>query len=150
MRLIDADAMMKRLKAWDTNDAIDKALYNFALNRVLEAPTVEPDTTTHDSIPAENGRNDGDRTSGDCISRMQAIDALLGITAMRNTIPLDSAIFNIKKLPSVQPERPKGEWIHQSKFSRIECDQCGKVFRNSFAPKNFCPNCGADMKGEQE
>jgi hypothetical protein len=56
----------------------------------------------------------------------------------------------IKALTSAQPERPKGEWIHQSKFGRIECDQCGKVFRNSFAPKNFCPNCGADMRGEQE
>lgn len=43
MRLIDADAMMKRLKKWDTNDAIDKALYNFALSRVLEAPTVVPE-----------------------------------------------------------------------------------------------------------
>lgn len=43
MRLIDADAMMKRIKVWDTNDAMDKALYNFALNRVLEAPTVEPE-----------------------------------------------------------------------------------------------------------
>lgn len=43
MRLIDADAMTKRLKAWDTNDAIDKALYNFALSRVLEAPTVVPE-----------------------------------------------------------------------------------------------------------
>ena len=43
MRPIDADAMMKRLKAWDTNDAMDKALYNFALDRVLEAPTVEPE-----------------------------------------------------------------------------------------------------------
>ena len=42
MRLIDADALIERLKAWDTNDATDKALYNFALNRVLEAPTVEP------------------------------------------------------------------------------------------------------------
>ena len=40
----------------------------------------------------------------DSISRQAAIDALLGITAMRNTIPLDSAIFNIKKLPSAQPE----------------------------------------------
>lgn len=41
MRLIDADALIERLKAWDTNDTIDKALYNFALNRVLEAPTIE-------------------------------------------------------------------------------------------------------------
>ena len=30
---------------------------------------IEPYTTTHDSIPAETGKNDGDRTSGDCISR---------------------------------------------------------------------------------
>lgn len=30
---------------------------------------IEPDTTTHDSIPAKTGKNDGDRTSGDCISR---------------------------------------------------------------------------------
>lgn len=42
--------------------------------------------------------------SSDTISRAKAIEALLGITAMRNTIPLDSAIFNIKKLPSAQPE----------------------------------------------
>lgn len=44
----------------------------------------------------------------DLISRQAAIDALLGITAMRNTIPLDSAIFNIKKLPSAEPDR---KWI---------------------------------------
>ena len=56
----------------------------------------------------------------------------------------------IDELPSVQPERLKGKWIHQAKFSRIECDQCGKVFRNTFAPKNFCPNCGAKMDSERK
>ena len=64
-------------------------------------------------------------------------------------ISVEEAVRRIEQLPSVQPERPKGKWIHQVKFSRVECDQCGKVFRNSFAPKNFCPNCGADMRGEQ-
>ena len=43
------------------------------------------------------------RCSKDTIYRHAAIDALLGITAIRNTIPLDSAIFNIKKLPSAEP-----------------------------------------------
>lgn len=52
----------------------------------------------------------------DCISRQAAIEALLGITAMRNTIPLDSAIFNIKKLPSAQPERT--------------CVNCGRTANN--------------------
>lgn len=40
-RLIDADAMIDRLKQWDTKDKIDKALYNFTLNRVNEQPTVQ-------------------------------------------------------------------------------------------------------------
>lgn len=44
-----------------------------------------------------------DTSVGDMISRQAAIDALLGITAIRNTIPLDSAIFNIKKLPAAEP-----------------------------------------------
>lgn len=41
MRLIDADAMIKRLKEWDTEDPMDRTLYNFALNRILEQPTIE-------------------------------------------------------------------------------------------------------------
>ena len=51
---------------------------------------------------------------------------------------------------SAQPERKTGKWIHQAKFGRIECDQCSSVYRNAFTPKNFCPNCGADMRGERE
>ena len=78
------------------------------------------------------------------------IDGDAAIDAIRRCRFVVDAIEKINGLPSAQPERPKGEWIHQSKFSRIECDQCGKVFRNTFAPKNFCPNCGADMRGEQE
>ena len=42
MRLIDADAMIDRLKEWDTKDKTDKALYNFTLNRINEQPTIQP------------------------------------------------------------------------------------------------------------
>ena len=41
MELISKEALIKRLKEWNTNDSMDKALYNFALNRVIEQPTVE-------------------------------------------------------------------------------------------------------------
>lgn len=41
MRLIDADAMIDRLKEWDTKDKTDKALYNFTLNRINEQPTIQ-------------------------------------------------------------------------------------------------------------
>ena len=84
MRLIDADAMMERLKVWDTEDVVDKALFNFALNRVLDAPTVEP-------------------------------------------------------------ERNKGRWllISDGYTDYVKCDQCGNL---SYVERNFCPNCGANMR----
>ena len=88
--------------------------------------------------------------NSDTISRRQAIEALKEKVFHNLSDEFYGAMQVLDELPSVQPERPKEKWIHQAKFSRIECDQCGKVFRNSFAPKNFCPNCGADMRGERE
>ena len=46
MRLIDADKMLKRIESWNTSDAMDKALYNFTLNRIVEQPTI-------DAVPVE-------------------------------------------------------------------------------------------------
>lgn len=43
MRLIDADKMAKRLEEWNTADPMDKALYNFAMSRINEQPTVQPE-----------------------------------------------------------------------------------------------------------
>lgn len=40
-RLIDADEMLKRLESWNTDDEMDKALYNFTLSRIIEQPTVD-------------------------------------------------------------------------------------------------------------
>ena len=39
MRLIDAEEMIKRLQEWNTKDAMDTALFNFALHRILEQLT---------------------------------------------------------------------------------------------------------------
>jgi len=41
MGLIDANEMLKRLESWNTDDEMDKALYNFTLNRIIEQPPVE-------------------------------------------------------------------------------------------------------------
>lgn len=46
MRLIDADEMLKRRESWNTDDVMDKALYNFTLNRIIEQTKV-------DAIPIE-------------------------------------------------------------------------------------------------
>lgn len=58
----------------------------------------------------------------------------------------------LEQLPSAEPERKTGHWINISISvtgeSEAECDQCGCVIHNSFSNSvNYCPNCGADMRG---
>ena len=92
----------------------------------------------------------------DCISREQAINALekwlhglFGITEADGT----ATIFKtIRKLPTIQPKR--GRWHYSDgKPARIGlsfgvvCDQCGA---ESEYCTNFCGECGADMRGEQD
>lgn len=51
---------------------------------------------------------------------------------------------------SRESEKPKGEWVFRSGVTcggYFKCNKCGEVER---AEKNFCPNCGADMRGEDK
>ena len=59
--------------------------------------------------------------------------------------------------PKEQPDRKKGEWIPEfdGKFTGgaywFSCSKCKRIVpevRNG--GWNFCPNCGADMRGEAE
>lgn len=72
----------------------------------------------------------------------------------------------IMRLPSVQPERKRGGWIKMSDSDGIyfTCSICGENLPRviqRFDPQfdlfprlesidktNYCPNCGADMRGE--
>ena len=102
------------------------------------------------------------RTANDCISRQAAIDAAIeaadewdgGYNFTRANMIAD-AINNIA--PSAQPERRKAEWIPEfdGKFTGgaywFSCSKCKRIVpevRNG--GWNFCPNCGADMRGEQD
>jgi hypothetical protein len=79
VRTIDADALKELFsevighiaKKPEMNGNLEHMIRASAMviQMIDDAPTVQPDTTTHDSIPAETGKNDGDGTSGDCISK---------------------------------------------------------------------------------
>lgn len=49
--------------------------------------------------------------------------------------------------------RPQGEWVYEEKkisyalFGYYVCSVCGEHYANN---TNFCPNCGAKMKGGAE
>ena len=57
-----------------------------------------------------------------------------------------------------QPERKTGKWMRQEAdcvWADI-CSECGEAYigenysMSSKPPVNFCPNCGADMRGETD
>lgn len=52
-------------------------------------------------------------------------------------------------------ERPKGEWIEERVKSVGDVWEkiwyrCSKCKRHEYRKTNFCPNCGADNRGEKE
>ena len=56
-------------------------------------------------------------------------------------------VFWIENLPSAQPERKKGKWTKEN-----SCEFCGfqPWFERDIHTLSYCPNCGADMKGEED
>ena len=53
-------------------------------------------------------------------------------------------IAQVNAEPTIE-ERKAGEWIELDfEAWEYKCDQCGRL---SDFKDNFCPNCGADMRG---
>lgn len=59
----------------------------------------------------------------------------------------EAAIDELEELPSA---RPKGKWI-LNRDGNWCCPFCGNdPYHDNMKNMNFCPNCGADMRGEQD
>ena len=91
------------------------------------------------------------KTSTDAVSREAVLDEFDKWVNSREKYyehPVEFA-RSFMSLPLVTPKRPKGEWIYDSRHAPFnwECNKCGKSFKADF---NFCPNCGADMRGVSE
>ena len=98
--------------------------------------------------------------NSDCISRQAAIDVLrtcydtetVTYTNGNEYIDYDQALDLLNSLPSAQPERMRGTWIDYVN-SHCECSVCHtewSYFQNETECFEFCPHCGADMRGEQD
>ena len=97
----------------------------------------------------------------DCISRKALLDAIWQKEYGKDydgVNTLDIRHINIiEKMPSVKPTRAKGKWIENEDFYGdyyYSCSVCNEDFvtMDGTKPKDnlfyFCPNCGADMRGE--
>lgn len=98
----------------------------------------------------------------DCISRQAVIDFIIdnygvGFNSLTNGIR--------DYLPSVTPERPKGRWIfcygNRGKDNVEKCSCCKSYWKEAVIYRydtreylrmrlNYCPNCGAEMEGEED
>lgn len=102
----------------------------------------------------------------DLISRREAIDAFDGVKVDEECCTeydfgyndgIDFVVSKLSVMPPAQPERKKGMWIHEHIASdssitgyylspECSCSECGVIITCEAA---YCPNCGADMRGEK-
>lgn len=90
----------------------------------------------------------------DVIYRQAAIEALESIGSLDTDADREYARGIFNALPSAESERKKGRWIKVSGKPAINCSACrycswSLSFEDTVRRFNFCPNCGADMRGEQ-
>lgn len=57
-----------------------------------------------------------------------------------------NAIDLVDEQPTAQI-RIKSRWVYKENPGSYECDNCGSYALGAF---NYCPFCGADMKGDEE
>ena len=65
---------------------------------------------------------------------------------------IEYAINHIIHAPAIEPEREKGKWIG-GEIGYCSCcghKGCASDIWNGCDDGEFCPNCGADMRGDQD
>ena len=92
------------------------------------------------------------------IKKEDAIRHFQSFEKTMKSMPLADVKARLKDLPTYSfPEREKGEWIELPKAfnaneNPCECSKCRHIlsFMNGYPKSNFCPNCGADMRGKDK
>ena len=97
----------------------------------------------------------------DCVSRQVAVYAVAELaSSMSVCTSVDEchgmkrmqgmAVRALNDLPSTQPQRIEGKWTindcHTAVY-KYHCSECGANHRARY---DFCPSCGADMRGNHE
>lgn len=67
-----------------------------------------------------------------------------------------SVAYGVKKIIDEQPtadvrENVKGEWLYKGLDFEIDSlYQCSACKHYHWSKSNYCPNCGADMRGDKD
>lgn len=130
-RLIDADALMEKSFEIEYADGWHKSVTKevVSVRDIDNAPTIDPNELDLDidySIEYDK-RPDGISNAKVTITRIKSRN-IAKVADIINVLPSDN--------------RPKGEWVVEN--HEVVCSVCGQ----NNLETNFCPNCGADMRGD--
>ena len=89
----------------------------------------------------------------DAVSR----EAVMGLVAREHT-EWDDLYIDIAQLPSVTQKLKTGHWIEKDGFDGdiyYDCSECGESWATIEGTPwdnewKYCPNCGADMRGDSK
>lgn len=153
MRTIDADALKELFSEVIGRIAIKPEMNGnlehmirasaMVIQMIDDAPTVQPDTTTHDSIPVETGKKDDYGTSGDCINRQQAINKIKPWLEVKGyswgELNMLRAVINeLENMPSAQPEtcegcKHLGKWENEVEYGYPSpCTRCKRRVNDNY------------------
>ena len=74
-------------------------------------------------------------------------------------VTLEQAKKELTRVSQIAPQRIKGRWLKKESVGRWddtlwECSECGCLHRDDVfcisGDFNFCPNCGTDMRGDED
>lgn len=88
------------------------------------------------------------------MTNKEAVNWLINVTAdigkaeHRELWHYEQALTEIKEMLETMPERKRGRWIFIG--DGYKCSKCRSVYSwwADSQTSNYCPNCGAEMKGE--
>ena len=152
MRLIDADAITKRMIAFcDKNcpytpkerDVMCGACFMGAAMELLEdAPTIEPERKP------ERLADDDFETIRIHLNAYK--EKLCNQQRWKEAEEYQRIIDRFMEFASAQPERKTGRWIDKSGGMASSWNYCSVCGNQQIYRYDFCPNCGADMRGDTD